>query len=99
MVSKLRLDDMPCVALPDQGSPNFFVRWSHKEELHSPRAGHLAQCDCFEKYYILPNQQILHTIIILFFHYRQNVFVGWNGFAGRIWPAGRSLETTVLEGD
>jgi len=35
---------------------------------------------------------------MLFFHYWQNVFAdGWNGFAGRFWPAGHSLETPDLE--
>ena len=31
---------------------------------------------------------------ILVFHYSQNAFaVGWNSFAGRIWPADRGLQT------
>ena len=37
-----------------QRSPNVFVRGSHKLLHNSPRAGHLTQCDCFEKCYILP---------------------------------------------
>ena len=41
-------------------------------------------------------QQIFRSYII--FSNCQNVFVaGWNGFAGRIWPAGRSLRTPNLE--
>jgi len=47
-----------------QGSPNNFDRGPHKLEIHSPGAGHLAECDCFEKRCILPNQQIFHNHII-----------------------------------
>jgi len=52
--------------------------------------------------YILPNQKVFRQ---LFFNYLQIVFVGSdfsmcrsleNGFAGLIWPAGRSLETPAL---
>jgi len=62
-----------------QGSPNFFVRGSHKLLLNSPRAEYLTQCDCSGICYILPNQQIFRSYII--FPYWQNAF------------AGRSLET------
>jgi len=35
---------------------------------------------------------------MIFSHYWQNVFAaGWNGFVGRIWAAGRSLETPSLD--
>jgi len=31
--------------------------------LNNPRTGHLAQCDCFDKCYIPPNQQISRNCI------------------------------------
>jgi len=59
------------------------------------RAGRFTQRDCFGICYILPNQRIFrkhisHFFQHYFFHHRQN------GFAGRIWPASRSLETPDL---
>ena len=74
----------------EQGSPNFFVRGPHKVIQNMSRAGRLTQCKCCGICYILPNLQISRTYLILFFHHWQN------GFAGRIWPAGRSLETPGL---
>jgi len=70
----------------NQGSPNFFVRGPHKPIQNMSRAGRLTQCDCCRMRYILPNLKIFRKYCILFFHH-------WlNSFAGRISPAGRSLE-------
>ena len=50
--------------------------------------------------YILQNQQICMFLIIGKISLRPVEIAsraGWNGFAGRIWPAGRSLETPALD--
>jgi len=47
--------------------------------------------------YVILYQMNKFFVNILFFHRWQNVFATeWNGFVGRIWPAGRSLETPAL---
>jgi len=45
---------------------------------------------CFGTCYILPNQQNFRNYIIF------SLLTLTNGFAGRIWPAGRSLENPAL---
>jgi len=89
--------------LTKPGSPNFFVRGPYKVIQNMSRAGRLTQCDCCGICYILRNQKTFPKYCILFFHHWQNGFIdkmasraGWNGFAGRIWPVGRSLETPGL---
>ena len=44
----------------------------------------------------LPNQQIFLCYIV-FLIGKMSTRAGWNGFAGRIWPAGRSLVTPALD--
>jgi len=73
----------------EHGSPNFFVRGPHTPLHTCSRAGLLTSCYCFGKGCIPPNHKFL--VNMLFFHHWQN------GFAGRICPAGRSLETPALE--
>ena len=49
--------------------------------------------------YILQNEPIYMFLIIGKMSLRPVEIAsraGWNGFAGRIWPAGRSLETPAL---
>jgi len=78
----------------DQGSPNVFVRGPHKVMQNISRAGRRTQCVCFRIYYILPNQQNLGNFFSSFD--KMALRGGWKGFAGRIYPAGRSLETPDL---
>ena len=70
------------------------VRGPHKLLLNSPRAGHRTKCDCFRKCFCQINK---FSFVILFFLVgKMSTRAGWNGFAGRIWPAGRSLVTPDL---
>ena len=71
------------------------VRGPHKLLLNSPRAGHFTKCDCFRKCFCQINK---FSFVILFFLIgKMSTRAGWNGFAGQIWPAGRSLVTPGLD--
>jgi len=47
--------------------------------------------------YILPNQHVFHNIYYFFIIYNMSSRAGWNSFADRIWPAGRSLKTPAVD--
>jgi len=67
----------------------------HKLLHNSSRARHLVQCDFFGICYILPNQHIFANI---FFIIGKMCFAaGWNGFASRICPTGRSAENPGID--
>ena len=72
----------------NQGSPNFLVRGSHKLLLNSPRAGYLT--------YVIVSGNVTFYQIDRFFSVILFFLIGKNVFVGRIWPAGRSLETSAL---
>ena len=76
------------------GSPNFFIRGSHKLLHKNAWAEHLTYWDCFGICYILPNQKVFRQLI---FHFRQKYLRAgfdprtavWTPCYRRDWSEGR----------
>ena len=80
----------------NQGSPDFWERTTYAiPQLFEGQ--HIAQYDCFGIYYILPNQQFFRKYSIFSLLAKYVLQPDENGFAGQIWPEGRSVENPDID--